>query len=94
MTRNTSKVIPIRKAREVVRQVIDRHPGVVEREIFGRDKRGPIMAARRDAYRAVAQAFPDASFPQLGRVFDRHHATIMNGLGLLRPRRKRGGAPR
>ena len=78
--------IPQTRARQIVREVLREHSGVVEREVYTFDRRGIVVAARFDAYRAVARAFPDASLAEVGRQFGRTHAAVMNGLGLLRKR--------
>lgn len=62
------------------------------------DLQGPArdaatVRARRDALAAVVEAYPDLSLPQLGRLFEQDHTTILHSLRALglRPPAVAGG---
>lgn len=86
MTKPEPMAIPRRRAEVLVRDVAARHPGVLAQEILGTGRSGQVVAARLEAYRAVAAAFPASSVCEVARVFGRHPTTLRHCLG-LRPGR-------
>lgn len=66
-------------AKRIIQMVALAH-GVRVSDILGRRRDKLVYAARQDAVKAVAEARPDLSLPQIGRIFDRDHTTILNSL--------------
>lgn len=67
-------------ARIIVERVAAFH-AMKPAQIFSHRRDRKTMAARHDAIRAVAEARPDMSLPQIGRVFGgRDHTTILHSL--------------
>lgn len=58
------------------------------RDIIGRDQYPEMRALRLDAMREVARRCPQLSTPEIGRVFGRHHVTVLNALGRLARQRR------
>lgn len=83
------------KTRSGISSVIDdvaAAHGVTVAEIMARGKMKLVSAARNDAIRAVAAAYPGLSMSAIGRIFNgRDHSTIMCALGRVKSRAK-GGA--
>jgi hypothetical protein len=50
-------------------------------QVLGPERTWQVSSARFEAIRAVHEAHPNLSWPDLGRLFRRHHASIMNALG-------------
>lgn len=71
-------------ARDIAAGVAALH-GYTLAEIVGKRQNKEIIAARHDAIKAVADARPDMSLPQVGKIFHRDHTSILHAL------RKRGG---
>lgn len=71
---------PADVSREMIADVAAQHD-LSYRDIVGYDARDVVMRARRAAIRAVVQAKPHLSMPQVGRLFQRDHTTIMHHLG-------------
>ncbi len=72
-----SERIPIR---QILRVLCDFH-GVTVDDLMSRRRQRYLVKIRHEAIRAVADARPDMSLPELGRVFDgRDHTTIMHSL--------------
>lgn len=71
-------------AREIVSRVGAAH-GYSFAEITGPRLEKSLVQARFDAIKAVADARPDLSLPQIGRIFNRDHTSILHAL------KKRGG---
>lgn len=66
--------------REILKAICDFH-GVTVEKIMGRNRQRFMTKIRDEAIRAVADARPDMSLPELGRVFDgRDHTTILFSL--------------
>ena len=73
----------LRSPRSRIRDLVDevtRAHGSTPAEILSKDRLTPIVAARRAAILAVARAYPWFSLNQLGRIFQRHHTTIVSAL--------------
>lgn len=79
ITSNVPIVTPRDTTRAIIREVAERH-GVTYRDIIDYDRHGRVMAARHEAILAVRQAKPHMSLPDLGRVFQRDHSTILSSL--------------
>lgn len=59
--------------------------GVSYRDVLGRSRKRPIVAARHAAIRAVHASRPDLSFPGLGRLFGGlDHKSVRYALGMRR----------
>jgi hypothetical protein len=54
--------------------------GVTYEAIMSRARPRDVCRARFAAITAVARAYPDMSFPRLGRIFNRDHSTIVHAL--------------
>lgn len=54
--------------------------GVSYDDIMGRARPQKICRARFDAIAAVAAAYPDMSFPRIGKIFQRDHSSIVHAL--------------
>jgi chromosomal replication initiation ATPase DnaA len=67
------------EAREIIMRVA-KWRGVQFEAIIGPRRTRHIVAARFEAIRAVADARPDLSLPQLGRIFKRDHTSIIHAL--------------
>lgn len=77
------RVIDIREAKPLVRRLIEQvavFHGVSYDDIVGPSRTHKHVAARFDAIRAVHDARPDLSLPQLGRHFARDHTSILYAL--------------
>ncbi len=75
---------PRMPAREIISRVGALH-GYTLAEITGPRLEKKLVQARFDAVKAVADARPDMSLPQIGRIFNRDHTSILHAL------KKRGG---
>ena len=51
--------------------------GMTAADIRGPDRRHKFVIARHEAMAAVKQAKPDMSYPQMGRLFNRDHSTVL-----------------
>ncbi len=75
--------IDIRAVKPPVRQIIERiaafHGTTYDQIVGVRLDRG-LVAARHDAIKAVSDARPDLSSPQIGKFFNRDHTTILHAL--------------
>jgi chromosomal replication initiation ATPase DnaA len=58
--------------------------GIGSSDIFGRGRSAPVVRARHGAIKRVHEALPGKSYPALGRIFGRNHATIMYAVGAYR----------
>ena len=78
--------VPLSTEGAIIRALIaragDAH-GVGVKEILSRYKGSNVQRARRAAMRLVRAEFPGMSWPQLGRVFGRHHSSVMYACGAL-----------
>jgi len=80
-----------------IRAIVERcatGTNVTYAEVMGRSRAKPVVRVRHAAIAATVQRFPWMTYPQLGRVFDRDHSTIMTALkklGALPERCKAGG---
>ncbi len=73
----------------IVAEVCAKH-GVSWRELVSQRRAKPLVRARHEAYwRCIAET--RASYPQVARLFDRDHTTIMHGVNA---HRRRGAAAR
>lgn len=75
---------PKEPARDIVAKVAALH-GMTASEVISARRDRKTVEARFDAIKAVADARPDLSLPQIGRIFERDHTSILHAL------RKRGG---
>jgi hypothetical protein len=62
--------------------------GVTYEAIMSRARPRDVCRARFDAIAAVVNAYPDMSFPRVGKIFGRDHSSVMHAL------MKRGFKPR
>jgi len=91
--------IDVRTAKPPVRQIIEQvatFHGITYDHIVGIRLDRDIVAARHDAIKAVSDARPDLSSPQIGKFFNRDHTTILHALsktsGTMPRRKARSGA--
>lgn len=70
--------MPSDKNRQIVAAVARKH-GLTLSDIFSDSRKGPINVARQEAMYEVRKN-SDLSLKGLGRLFDRNHTTILNGL--------------
>lgn len=68
--------------RAIIREVTAQY-GSSLHEVLGPSRAGNVVKARYAAIRAVAQARPRMSTPELGRIFRRDYSTILHALGRL-----------
>lgn len=54
--------------------------GVTYEAIMSRARPRDVCRARFDAIAAVSAAYPDMSFPRIGRIFNRDHSSIVHAL--------------
>lgn len=54
--------------------------GFTHADIVGRSRKHNVVAARQEAVVAVNKKYPMKSLPELGRLFDRDHTTILHFL--------------
>jgi chromosomal replication initiation ATPase DnaA len=62
--------------------------GIGSSDIFGPCRLARIVRARHGAMKRVHEALPDKSYPELGRIFGRNHASVMYALGAYRRKAK------
>ena len=63
---------------ELVSAVLLDHPDVTWEAVQSRTRRAPAVSARHDCILAVRKAHPSLSYPALGKIFRKHHTTIMD----------------
>jgi chromosomal replication initiation ATPase DnaA len=69
-----------------------RKHGVSVAQVLGRSRCRRCVAARYAAIRRIHETFPAKSYAEIGRIFGRHHATIIHALkrtGGIRSRQRR-----
>lgn len=66
------------RIREVIEEVAQRHDIPVGL-IYAQDRRKAISTVRHEAYYLVHRDF-GLSYPEVGRIFDRDHTTILHGV--------------
>lgn len=71
-------------AKEIIAKVAAMH-NMTAAEILSNRRHRPVVEARHDAIKAVADARPDLSLPQIGRIFGKDHTSIIHALN------RRGG---
>jgi hypothetical protein len=54
--------------------------GVTYEAIMSRARPRDVCRARFDAIAAVSAAYPDMSFPRIGKIFNRDHSSIVHAL--------------
>lgn len=83
MKRSREERVPIGERvpiREILRTLCEFHDVTIG-ELMSRRRTRFLMQVRHEAIRAVADARPDMSLPEIGRVFDgRDHTTILHSL--------------
>jgi len=57
--------------------------GIGVADILGRRRQKTIVRARHAAMRRIRHALPNESYQAIGRVFSRHHASVMYAVGAL-----------
>lgn len=80
--------MPVSEERATVRSVVQyvsRISGVPVTDIYGRVPRGPAAKARQAAM-YLARVKTGKSYPQIGRVFGRHHTTVMDAVRAVEAR--------
>ena len=73
--------------REAIRLIIAEEAeraGIGVDELLGSRRLRAIVCARYAAMRRIHRAYPHKSYPEIGRIFGRHHATVMYALGASR----------
>lgn len=75
-------------ARDIIAEVASRH-GMLARDILGVHRSKPVVLARQEAMWRVHRDRPEISFPQLGRLFDRDHSTVIHGIRSHEERRRK-----
>ena len=91
--RETIRVLPnyapfnfySRPSTETIIRLVGLKHGFKYHDILGTGRSYPLVAARREAARLVATHCRAMSLVQIGRIFHKNHATIIN---LLRPKRQ------
>lgn len=67
----------------IIERVLNFYPGVSLDVILSRRCREDIVDARFACMFAVHRERPDLSYPQLGKIFNRNHSSVMYLLGKL-----------
>lgn len=67
----------------IMAEVALKHGFTVE-DILGRSRVKGLVEARHEAMHEVAKARPAMSLPQLGRIFNRDHSTVLSALNKFR----------
>jgi hypothetical protein len=75
-----------REPKRIITRIAEAH-GFTFADIVGPRLFGRLVAVRHEAIVEVAREHPNLSLPQIGRIFRRHHTTILYAL-----RRARAGA--
>ncbi len=78
--------------REAIRLIIAEEAaraGVGVDDLLGKRRLRAIVVARYAAMRRIHSAYPHKSFPEIGRIFGRHHATVMYAVGASRKKSPR-----
>lgn len=57
--------------------------GVGVADILGRRRQRTVVRARHAAMRRIRRALPNESYQAIGRIFARHHASVMYAVGAL-----------
>lgn len=70
----------------IAREAAEEH-GVPWRDITAHSRFAHIVEARKAAVRRVAEAEPDLSPAEIGKLFQRDRTTILNTLGRIEKRR-------
>ena len=70
---------PTQKRRAPIAEIAERHE-VSLADVLGPSRFQHVVRARFAAIRAVRQRYPEMSLPQLGRLFNRDHTTILHAL--------------
>ena len=70
---------PTQKRRALIAEIAERHE-VSLADVLGPSRFQHVVRARFAAIRAVRQRYPEMSLPQLGRLFNRDHTTILHAL--------------
>lgn len=60
-----------------------RHPGITQQRIMGKQRTKSVVLARQDCVRSVSEARPDLSSTELGKIFGVDHTSILYMLGRL-----------
>lgn len=70
----------IDEIKQIIKEVADKH-GLTYKDIIGKSRKAPIVAARYEAIEAVHRAKPKLSLNGIGKQFcDRDHSTILHAL--------------
>lgn len=80
ITLDCDKPIP---GERIIKAVALKH-NVQVAAIMGPSKSGRIVAIRHEAMVRVYQARPDLSLPQIGKLFDRDHTSVLHALRKVR----------
>lgn len=72
----------------LIEEVAKRH-GLTAFDVVSRCREHRVVAARYEAIRIVHAARPTMSSPQLGRLFNRDHSTVLYALGRTKRRMSR-----
>lgn len=67
-------------------------PDVLFKEVVGKTRRDRVLEARKACMQAVFSERRDMSFPEIGRIFKKHHTTIMHAVGRKHAKRKENAA--
>lgn len=80
-----------RSARDIIRDTA-KQQGVSVDDIVGRSTHKPIVYARHLAIYRVRKERPDMSLPQIGRIFNRDHTTILSAVRKMERQRSKEAA--
>jgi len=70
---------PTQERLDLIAEIAEQHD-VSLADVIGPSRFRHIINARFAAIRAVRQRYPEMSLPQLGRLFNRDHTTILHAL--------------
>lgn len=74
-----------KSATAIIAEVAWRY-GLRPKQLLGKSRQQNIMTARHRAIRAVKTEHPHLTSTALGRIFNRHHTSILDSLKLTEPK--------
>lgn len=75
---------PKKAVKDIVDEVLNEHPGWSWEDIKSKRRNRALVAVRHACMKEVHRQRPDLSFPQLGRIFNRDHSSLLHAVGRLK----------
>ena len=83
---------PKKAIKDIVDEVLKEYPGWSWEDIKSKRRNRKLVVARHSCMKEVHKQRPDLSFPQIGRIFNRDHTSILHAVGRLRKDIRQGQA--